>query len=131
LQFSDRQLHVSDREHYVCSNFNSAPKLPRNGGFSATNCICRRQFLTRGKFSEMLKITAGLQLSFCSPLPRTPLCNYYPRRLAEVGGDCAFVVVTVNVFLSNQTKQRTRGHQVEHLQHRTTTDTRRYTVYTE
>jgi len=48
------------------------------------------------------------------------LCN---KGSAELGGDRAFVVVAVDVFLSHETEQRTRRDQIKHLQ-RTNNDTR-------
>jgi len=35
---------------------------------------------------------------------------------AELGGDRAVVGIAVDVFSSHETKQRTRRHQVQHLQ---------------
>ena len=39
LQFSDRQLHISNRGDACAHNFNFAPKFPLNGGFSVPNFV--------------------------------------------------------------------------------------------
>jgi len=68
LQFSDRQLPISDRRDMGAQKFEFSPKISQNGEFAVPNLVFLDENCPRSrKFFDRLKFMGG-----AVPLPRAP-----------------------------------------------------------